>query len=141
MQTWSYPALFEHHGADGYVVRFPDFPEAVTGGDTLEESRALAADALDLVVRDYLTRGAPVPEPRRAHSGEEPVPLDPLTAARALLARTMAREQLTDMAVAARIGRSEAQVRRMLDGRGGVRIEGVLEALAALGVRPMLAAE
>jgi antitoxin HicB len=98
-----------------------------------------AIDALGVAVREYLAQGLPIPAPRPASEGETEVPLDPLTAARAALARVMADQRLSKVAVAQRMGKDEAQVRRILNGQGGVRIEGVLEALRALGVHPTLA--
>ncbi len=135
MQEWSYPARFEDHGEDGFVVTFPDFPEAITGSATLAESREDAADALGVVIREYLAQGRSIPAPRPRKGDEEAIPLDLLTAARAALARSMEAQNLTKVAVAARMGKSEVQVRRILSGHGSVRIEGVMAALRAVGAK------
>ena len=47
------PAVFAPDEGGGFVVTFRDIPEAITQGDTLEEARAEAADAL-LTAMDLL---------------------------------------------------------------------------------------
>lgn len=42
-----YPALFEKEDA-GYTVSFPDLPEAITCGDTLEQAIEMAKECLGL---------------------------------------------------------------------------------------------
>jgi hypothetical protein len=40
----TYPASFLSEDRKGFHVRFPDFPEALTGGDDLEDTQVQAAD-------------------------------------------------------------------------------------------------
>jgi plasmid maintenance system antidote protein VapI len=47
--------------------------------------------------------------------------------------------KLTKVELAARMGRDEKVVRRVLDGRRGVSMETVLDALSALGFKTTLA--
>lgn len=140
MQTWTYPAVFERHGGE-IVVRFPDVPEALTGAATMEEARALAADALEEAILGYLAEGRAAPPPREAGKGEVPVPLDPVTAGRAAVAMLMARQHISKVALASRMRRDEKVVRRILDGSGNVSMDNVSAALKALGARPSLALE
>jgi antitoxin HicB len=83
MQTWAYPAVIEKHGPEDFVVTFPDVPEAITGGASLDEARLNAADALEEAILGYMAQGLPIPAPRAERKGEELVVLDPVTAARA----------------------------------------------------------
>jgi antitoxin HicB len=41
-----YAALFEPTEEGGFVVTFRDIPEAITQGDSIDEARDMAADAL-----------------------------------------------------------------------------------------------
>ena len=50
MAEYSYTVLFEPAEEGGYVVACPALPGLVTEGDTLEEARRMAADA----IRGYL---------------------------------------------------------------------------------------
>lgn len=49
-KQYNYTAVFEPAEEGGFVVTFPALPGLITEGDTLEEARAMAADAL----RGYL---------------------------------------------------------------------------------------
>ena len=135
--TWAYPAVFAVLDGE-IVVRFPDIPEAITGASTMDEARALAADALEEAILGYLASGAPVPAPREPVAGEEAVPLDPLTAGRAAVASLMADRRVSKVALAALIHRDEKVVRRIVGGAGGVTMDNVTVALKALGARPAL---
>ena len=46
-----YPALFRPEPDGGYVVTFPDVPEAITQGDDLGDAKASASEALGLALR------------------------------------------------------------------------------------------
>jgi predicted RNase H-like HicB family nuclease len=48
-------------GAGGYVVTCPALPGLVTGGDTLEEARAMAADAIRGYIESLQEDGEPIP--------------------------------------------------------------------------------
>ncbi len=138
MQTWAFPARIERHADDDYVVTFPDIAEAMTGGSSEREALSLAADALEEAVLAYLAAGRSVPQPREAQAGELLIPLDPTTAARAVLAQIMRDQKVSNVALALKLAKSEGAVRRLTDGATGVKIETVLQALVALGQRAAL---
>lgn len=72
----TYPAQIEQQGGE-FVVRFPDVPEALTGGSSLAEALELAPDALAAAAEGYLQAGRPFPAPRPTLAGEYDVPLAP----------------------------------------------------------------
>lgn len=47
----------------GYTIFFPDFPEATTQGDTLEECIALGDDALNITLEEYTSERREIPAP------------------------------------------------------------------------------
>jgi predicted RNase H-like HicB family nuclease len=55
----SYPARIQRDG-EGFVVSFPDIPEALTGAATREEALAMAADALTTAMDFYFEDRRPV---------------------------------------------------------------------------------
>ena len=138
MQTWAFPVVIEQHGADDFVATFPDIPGAVTGGGTLDAVRINAADALEEAILHLMSQGEAIPAPRAAGAGEELVLLDPVTAARAILAEAMRRGGISNVALAKRLGRTEGAIRRLTDGTSGVKIDTVIEALTAVGKRTVL---
>ena len=59
-----YPAKFTpDRTAGGFVVTFPDVPEAITQGDTIEEAMAMASEALELALTFYTEKWADLPVP------------------------------------------------------------------------------
>ena len=59
----AYIALIHADAEPGYGVTFPDFPGCVTVGDTLEEARLMAEEALGLHIRGMTEDGEALPEP------------------------------------------------------------------------------
>ena len=58
---YSYTVLFEPAIDGGYVVTCPALPAVVTQGATIEEARAMAVDAIRLVLEDLIAEGEPIP--------------------------------------------------------------------------------
>lgn len=58
-----YLAILYPASEGGYSVEFPDFPEALTQGDTLEEAVDMAADALAITVEEYAKERRNMPTP------------------------------------------------------------------------------
>jgi antitoxin HicB len=51
-------------------VRFPDLPEALTGGDDIADTFVQAADCLAEAIAGRMTRGDEIPPPSRAKRGQ-----------------------------------------------------------------------
>jgi len=63
--------LEEDEAVGGFTVTCPALPGVVTEGDTLEEARAMAADAIEGYLEVLQEDGLPIPVERR--SATEPV--------------------------------------------------------------------
>ena len=137
MQTWTFPAVFDRHADGEIVVGFPDIPGVSTGAYDLDEARNLAEHALEEAILFLIESGQPIPAPRGAGPGEEAVTLAPAAAARAMLVRAMAEQNLTKVGLAARLGKDEKAVRRMLS-RKGASLDQVFDALRELGEKVAL---
>jgi antitoxin HicB len=61
MKILNYTVLMTPDETGGYVVTCPALPGLVTEGDTLEEARAMAADAIRCYVESLMEDGEPVP--------------------------------------------------------------------------------
>ena len=63
---YCFTTLFEPADEGGYVVSCPSLPGLVAEGDTLEEARRMAADAIIGYIESLIMDGQPVPvdEPR-----------------------------------------------------------------------------
>lgn len=62
MSKYFYPAVFHRDVDGGYWVTFPDFPECMTQGDSMEEAYEMAADALGLSIDDRLKNREELPK-------------------------------------------------------------------------------
>ena len=72
--SYDFTVLFEPAEEGGYVVTCPALPGLVTEGDTLEEARTMAADAIRGYLESLRKDGQPIPtdkaipaEPRKEH--------------------------------------------------------------------------
>jgi len=61
MKEYKYTVFFEPAEEGGYIVRVPAMPEICTEGDTLEEARAMAEDAIRCVIESNTKLGEPIP--------------------------------------------------------------------------------
>lgn len=142
MKAITYTAHLEEQGEDGLLVRFPDVPEALTQGGSIEEATAEAEDALAVALESYLEMGLAFPSNTHPDATGSviavEVPVRPTVAARWLLLETMRSRGLSQVALAKLIGRDEKSVRRMLAGHNA-SLNLTLAALRQLGVRVALA--
>lgn len=118
----------------GYVVTFPDVPEAITQGDTVEEALTEAQDALVAALGFYVEAGEALPRPRR-RKDLHPIAVPPLVAAKLALYDAMRAEGMTGAKLARKLKVADTTVRRLLDLDHRSHIEEVERALEALGRR------
>ncbi len=76
-QEFTYTALFETAEEGGYTVTVPALPGVVTEGDTLEEARAMVADAIQCYLESLRKDGLPLPAGEGV--GTEPARVETVT--------------------------------------------------------------
>ena len=136
MFTATYPAsLIREENGKGFYVRFPDVPEALTGGDDLDDTLAQAADCLAEAIAGRIRRGDNIPEPSRSKRGQRLIRVPLYLAPKLALYLAMREHGMRNTDLARRLGVSETVVRRMLDPKHGTKPERIQAALAALGKR------
>lgn len=62
MRILKYTVIFEPAPEGGYTVIVPALPGCVTEGDTLDEAREMAMDAIKCYCESLLKDGLPLPE-------------------------------------------------------------------------------
>ena len=136
MFTATYPASFlpEINGK-GLHVRFPDLPEALTGGDDLPDTLAQASDCLAEAIAGRIARGNEIPPPSKAKRGHYLISVPLYLAPKLALYLAMRERGIPNTELARRLGVSETVVRRMLNPKRDTRPEKIQAALAALGKR------
>ena len=67
----TYPAVFtQDYDYGGFVVTFPDLPEAITQGDNFEDAMIMAMDALESTLEIYKETSKEMPKSRAANKNE-----------------------------------------------------------------------
>lgn len=64
-QEYQYTVLFEPAEEGGYVATCPALPGLVTEGDTLDEARIMAADAIRAYLESLRKDGQPIPPDKK----------------------------------------------------------------------------
>lgn len=129
-----YPALFLEAPEGGYTVTFRDIPEAITEGDTIEEARAMAADALLTAMDFYFEDGRTVPLPSEAERGEELVALPLSASAKVQLLNLRIGKNVRPADLARSMGIKPQEVTRILDLHHATKIDTLAAAFKAMGV-------
>jgi antitoxin HicB len=129
-----YPAQLTPDTVDGgFVVTFPDIPEAITQGESLEESLAMALEALESALDFYFEDHRPVPLPSPVENGLHPIELPASVSAKVLLLNEMIGQQVRPAELARRLNTTPQEVNRLTDLHHTTKIDRIAVALKALG--------
>ena len=130
-----YPARLKSQEEGGYVVTFPDVPEAITQGEDIEDALVHAGEALESALDFYFEDRRPVPLPSRPKRGQYLVELPVSVSAKVLLLNEMLRQKVRPSELARRLGTTPQEVNRLTNLRHATKIDRVDLALRALGKR------
>jgi len=117
----------------GYVVSFPDIPEALTQGDTPEEALKMGLDALVTAFEFYFEDGEKVPQPGNITGDFVEVPAS--VTAKVLMLSAFIDSGLTQVELASLMGVTKQEVTRLFDLQHTTKIDTIQKALSALGKR------
>lgn len=129
----SYPAKLKAQQEGGFVVTFPDIPEAITQGEDREDALFHAKDALETALEFYFEDRRPVPAPSKAKRGQAVVELPASLSAKVLLLNEMLRQKVKPAELARRLNTTPQEVNRLTNIRHTSRIDGIAVALKVLG--------
>jgi antitoxin HicB len=127
-----YPIAMKRDGRF-FLVTFPDIPEAVTQGRTVEEAREAAAVALETALDFYFEQSRVVPAPSRIKRGGESVELSASLSAKVLLLNEMIRQQVRPAELARRLQTTPQEINRLTNLHHTSKIDGIAGAMRALG--------
>lgn len=130
---YAYPVRLLRDEDGSYVATARDVPEALTEAATPLACLRAMSDALGAALAGYAVAARPLPVPSALKPNEHLVPVAALVAAKLALRSAQQRQGLSNVALAQRLGVSEGVVRRLVNPDHASRLDGVLEALAALG--------
>lgn len=130
-----YPVKLTWEPEGAYTVTFPDIPEAITCGSTIEDALFHAKDALESALDFYFEDQRPVPAPSRAKRGQYGVELSPSLSSKILLLNEMLTQKVRPAELARRMDTTPQEVNRLTNIHHNTRIDRVDQALRALGKR------
>ena len=99
----------------GFVVTFPDVPEAVTGGATWDESLFLAEDALIAALSFYVDDCEALPIPSAPSDGQVLITVSPLQSAKLDLYSAIRERGVSKSDLADALGVGESDVADLID--------------------------
>jgi len=135
-----YPAKLKPDLEDGgYVVEFRDIPEAITQGDTLDEAKEMAQDALITAMDFYFEDQRSIPLPSKTLEEDEVFIEVPISiASKVLLLNLMLEKKVTQVELAKLLHKPKQEITRIVDLHHSTKIDTVVDALKALGKQPQL---
>ena len=106
-----YPCILtaDDEEGEGFVVTFPDVPEAITGVKNWEESLKMAQDGLAVALGMYVKSREKIPEPSAVAPGQVLISVPPVVASKLALYSAMRSQGITNVALAARLELSEGR--------------------------------
>lgn len=130
----AYPVVLTPDKEDGgFVVTFPDIPEAITQGETVDEALAMAADALETAIDFYFDAKRAVPMPSAARRRQHVVALPLSVSAKVLLLNEMIMQQVRPAELARRLHTTPQEVNRLTNLHHATKIDGIAGAMKVLG--------
>ena len=133
-----YRVIFTQETDGGYLVTFPDIPEAITQGDDLEQARTNALDALDEAVAAYMLAGKALPTPSKHSKSHTIIAVPVQTVLKHELRRAMQAHNVNNTELAKKLGVQEKEVRRVIDPHHNTSLARLEAALLAMGKQPVV---
>jgi antitoxin HicB len=130
---FDYPVVLQAQDEGGFVVTFPDVPEAITQGDDEEEALLYAVDALETALSIYVGARKPLPTPSKPKRGQRVVHPSALESAKLAIYAEMVEQGIRKSDLARRLGWHLPQVDRLLDLGHATRMEHLESAAKVLG--------
>ena len=130
-----YPVNLEVQAEGGYVVTFPDVPEAITQGEDEDEALLYAVDALETALSFYVDSRKPLPSPSKPKRSQRTVRPSALEGAKLGVYQAMTSQGVKKSELARRLGWHMPQVDRLFNLHHASRLDQIEAAARVLGCR------
>ena len=128
-----FPVVLSAQPEGGFVVTFPDVPEAITQGEDEEEALLYAVDALETALSFYVDARKNLPLASRPKRGQRTVRPAALEGAKLSVYQAMTEQGIKKAELARRLGWHMPQVDRLFDLRHASRLDQIEAAARVLG--------
>lgn len=129
-----YPVDIAPDGA-GFLITFPDIPEAISAAETREDALRIAEDALITAMDFYFEDERPVPTPSKPKRGQDVIALPVSVAVKVLLLNELLMQRVSQAELARRMHTRPQEVSRIVNVHHATKIDTLAEAFKALGRR------
>src|SRR5438046_1797020 len=110
-----YPASFRKLKEGGYLIRFIDFPEAITQSKIRKDALNEAIDCLEEAIANSIEMKLDIPLPSPLKKYQYNIPLHAIFVAKIALYLAMQEQKLTNTLLAKKLHCDEKEIRRLLD--------------------------
>ena len=128
-----YPMHLEAAEEGGFIISFPDIPEAHSQAEDEVEAVQRGTDSLETALEIYFEDRRPIPAPSKPHRGQTMIELPASVSAKVLLLNEMAAQKIRPAGLARRLKITPQEVTRLIDVHHATKIDGIAVALKALG--------
>lgn len=128
-----YAAKLEADPDGGFLVTFPDVPEAITAGVDRSDAASNASEALGLALRGYLVQGRPLPQPIAKGKDFVGIAVEASDALKIAVIEAFRDSGFSKSELARRLGKGETEAYRILDPDHATKLASIEAALAVLG--------
>lgn len=126
-----YPVKLEKVEEGGFVVSFPDIPEALTQGETREEALDMAQDALLTAFEFYFEDNEKIPLPSKITGDYIELPVS--VVAKVLMLNLFVDSKLTQSELARKMGVKKQEITRLFNLQHSTKIDTINQAIVAMG--------
>jgi antitoxin HicB len=127
----AYPVDLTKDG-EGYIVQFPNVPEALTVGSDIDNALMWAQDALVVALSGYVDEKRDIPKPSKPAKNQYTVALPPMAASKLAIYQAMRNNNVSQAELAEKLNCDARQVRRLLDLDHNSTLDQLASALRAL---------
>jgi len=131
---FTFPARFTPAEEGGFIITFPDVPEAITQAETKEEGFAIARDCLETALEFYVEGNRPIPTPSSLR-GKVAISVSPMSCMKLMIHQGMIQNGVRKSELARRMKVHLPQVDRLLDLNHASKLDQIEHALEVLGLR------
>jgi antitoxin HicB len=129
---FSYPVKLTKQKEGGYLVQFPDLPEAITQGETIEDALNEATDCLEEAIAHRIAKKLEIPAPSQRKKCKYVV-LPTTFAVKTALYVAMREKKLNNTSLAKKLDCDEKEIRRLVDPHYNSKLPRIEQALHVLG--------
>lgn len=133
MNIFTYPIDLTEQPEGGYLVTFPDLPEAITQGDNKDSAIDEAIDCLEEAIANRMEMKLDIPYGSKPKKQQVTVSLTATLAAKAALYLTARKKKLSNLKLAKLVDCDEKEIRRLLDPHFNSKIPRIEQVLHQLG--------